>query len=48
MTGIIKLLVDIASTPAILVSLLAWLGLVLQKKSLADTVKGVIKHLLVS
>lgn len=43
MTGIIKLLVDIASTPAILVSLLAWLGLVLQKKSLADTVKGVIK-----
>lgn len=43
MSGIIKLLVDIASTPAILVSLLAWLGLVLQKKSLPEIVKGVIK-----
>ncbi len=43
MSGIIKLLVDIASSPAILVSLLALLGLVLQGKPLPDTVKGVIK-----
>lgn len=40
---IIKLLVDIASTPAILVSLIALLGLVLQKKGTADTIKGVVK-----
>ncbi len=43
MSGIVKLLVDIASTPAILVSLIALLGLVLQSKPLPDVIKGVIK-----
>lgn len=38
-----KFLLDIASTPAILVAIIAILGLVLQKKSLPDIVKGGIK-----
>lgn len=40
---IIKLLVDIASTPAFLVSLIALIGLLLQRKNASDIVKGVIK-----
>ena len=43
MNGILNLLVDIASTPALLVALIAILGNVLQKKDLASTVKGGIK-----
>lgn len=38
-----KFLVDIASTPAILVALIAIIGLLLQKKALPDIVKGGIK-----
>lgn len=43
MNGILKLLIDIASTPAILVALIAVLGSVLQKKSATDIVKGGVK-----
>lgn len=43
MNGILKILIDIASTPAILVALIAVLGSVLQKKSTADIVKGGVK-----
>ena len=39
----IKFLLDIVSTPAILVALIAILGLVLQKKALPDIIKGGIK-----
>lgn len=38
-----KFLVDIASTPAILVALIAIIGLLLQKKALPEIVKGGIK-----
>lgn len=38
-----KFLLDIVSTPAILVALIAVIGLVLQKKSLPDIMKGGIK-----
>lgn len=43
MDGALKLIIDIASTPALLVALIAILGLVLQKKSTADVVKGAVK-----
>ncbi|SJZ99274.1 PTS system IIC component, L-Asc family (TC 4.A.7) [Pilibacter termitis] len=43
MNGILKVLIDIASTPAILVAMIAVLGLILQKKTIADIVKGGIK-----
>ena len=43
MNGILKILIDIASTPAILVALIAVLGSVLQKKSTTDIVKGGVK-----
>ena len=43
-----KFILDIVSTPAILVALIAILGLVLQKKKLPDIIKGGIKTLLVS
>lgn len=43
MNGLLDFLVDIASTPAILVALIAILGLVLQKKPVQDIVKGGIK-----
>lgn len=36
----IKFLLDIVSTPAILVALIAILGLVLQKKAVPDIIKG--------
>ena len=39
----IKFLLDIVSTPAILVALIAILGLVLQKKAIPDIIKGGIK-----
>ena len=38
-----KFLLDIVSTPAILVALIAVIGLILQKKSLPDIMKGGIK-----
>ena len=43
MKGILDVLIDIASTPAILVALIAVLGLVLQKKPLSDIMRGGIK-----
>ncbi|MGL4696639.1 PTS ascorbate transporter subunit IIC [Enterococcus larvae] len=43
MDNVLDILIDIASTPALLVALIAVLGNVLQKKDLASTVKGGIK-----
>lgn len=43
MDALLKILTDIASTPAILVALIAVLGLVLQKKGTSDIVRGGIK-----
>lgn len=43
MNGIISFLVDIAKTPAFLVALIALIGLLLQRKSASDTVKGTVK-----
>lgn len=43
MNGILDVLIDIASTPAILVALIAVLGLVLQKKPISDIMRGGIK-----
>lgn len=43
MNSILALLIDIASTPAILVALIGVLGLVLQKASLSDIIIGGIK-----
>lgn len=43
MNGALKVIIDIASTPAILVALIAILGLLLQKKSIGDIVRGGIK-----
>lgn len=43
MNGILDILIDIASTPAILVALIAILGNILQKKDIASVVKGGIK-----
>lgn len=43
MKQFLDVLIDIASTPAILVGLIAVLGLVLQKKPIADVVRGGIK-----
>ena len=40
MKGLLDFLVNIASTPAILVALIAIIGLVLQKKGVPDIVKG--------
>lgn len=43
MNGILNVIIDIASTPALLVALIAILGLLLQKKPAADVVKGGVK-----
>lgn len=43
MNGLLNILIDIASTPAILVALIAVLGLGLQKKPVSDVVRGGIK-----
>ncbi|MBO0441872.1 PTS ascorbate transporter subunit IIC [Candidatus Enterococcus ikei] len=43
MNSILNILIDIASTPAILVALIAVLGLGLQKKPISDVVRGGIK-----
>lgn len=42
----LKLILDILSVPAILVGLIALIGLILQKKSASDTLKGTIKTIL--
>lgn len=43
MNGLLKVIIDIASTPAILVALIAILGLLLQKKPAGDVIRGGIK-----
>lgn len=43
MNDLLQLVIDIASTPALLVALIAVLGLMLQKKPTADIVKGGVK-----
>lgn len=43
MSSFLNILIDIASTPAILVGLIAVLGLLLQKKSVSDIIRGGIK-----
>ncbi|MGJ3509294.1 PTS ascorbate transporter subunit IIC [Enemella sp. A6] len=43
MNGVIDVLVSIASTPAFLVALIALIGLLAQRKTASDTVKGVVK-----
>lgn len=43
MNGLLKLIIDVASTPAILVALIAVLGLSLQKKGPSDVIRGGIK-----
>lgn len=45
MNAFIATLIDIAKSPAILVALIALLGLILQKKSASDTIKGTLKTL---
>ncbi|XKM12957.1 PTS ascorbate transporter subunit IIC [Orbaceae bacterium ac157xtp] len=42
----IKFIVDILKVPAVLVGMIAMAGLIAQKKSLADTIKGTIKTIL--
>lgn len=42
----LKLIVDILSVPAILVGLIALIGLIAQKKPIADVIKGTIKTIL--
>lgn len=44
--GIVDFIVDILKVPAILVGLIAMIGLLAQRKSFADTVKGTIKTIL--
>ncbi|WP_065107495.1 PTS ascorbate transporter subunit IIC [Streptobacillus moniliformis] len=46
MKSILNFIVDILKTPAILVGLIALIGLLLQKKSITDVVKGTIKTIL--
>lgn len=43
MSGLLEFLIDIVSTPAVLVSLIAVVGLVLQKKPLTDIIVGSVK-----
>ncbi|MWN05796.1 PTS ascorbate transporter subunit IIC [Gilliamella sp. Pas-s95] len=43
---IIKFIVDILKAPAVLVGLIAMAGLIVQRKSFADTVKGTVKTIL--
>lgn len=43
MGSVIDVLVDIASTPAILVALIALIGLLVQRKPASDIVKGTLK-----
>ncbi|OCN05804.1 PTS ascorbate transporter subunit IIC [Erysipelotrichaceae bacterium MTC7] len=43
MNSVLQIVLDILSTPAILVGLMALLGLILQKKPVEDVVKGTVK-----
>ncbi|MBZ8177970.1 PTS ascorbate transporter subunit IIC [Corynebacterium poyangense] len=43
MNSILKFFVDVFSQPAVIIGLIALLGLVLQRKSFSDTMKGTIK-----
>ncbi len=43
MNGFLKILVDFISEPAILVGIMVLIGMILQKKSVADTVKATLK-----
>ncbi|AJD92843.1 PTS system ascorbate-specific transporter subunit IIC [Jeotgalibacillus malaysiensis] len=43
MTGVLTTLVDILSQPAILVAMIALIGLIAQRKNLSDTMKGTTK-----
>ena len=43
---VIKFIVDILKVPAVLVGIIAMVGLIAQRKSLADTIKGTIKTIL--
>ncbi|WP_304324965.1 PTS ascorbate transporter subunit IIC [Corynebacterium frankenforstense] len=43
MDGLLNVLVDIFRQPAVIIALIALLGLLLQKKSFSDTMKGTIK-----
>ncbi|WP_392559085.1 PTS ascorbate transporter subunit IIC [Orbus mooreae] len=43
---VMKFIVDILKVPAVLVGLIAMIGLIAQRKSLADTIKGTIKTIL--
>ncbi|GAA5115142.1 PTS ascorbate transporter subunit IIC [Orbus sasakiae] len=43
---IIKFVVDILKVPAVLVGVIAMVGLIAQRKSLADTIKGTVKTIL--
>lgn len=47
MEGILNLIVSIVTQPAILVALIALLGLLLQKKKATDVISGTIKTIAV-
>lgn len=42
----LKLVMDILSTPAVLVALISFVGLIIQKKALSDIIKGTVKTFL--
>lgn len=46
LSGILSFIVDILKVPSILVGVVALIGLLAQKKSFSDTVKGTIKTIL--
>ena len=46
MQGLLSFLVDVLKVPAILVGLIALVGLVAQKKAFPDVIKGTIKTIL--
>ena len=43
---VVKFIVDILKVPAVLVGIIAMIGLIVQRKSFADTVKGTVKTIL--
>ncbi|EKN62645.1 PTS system ascorbate-specific transporter subunit IIC [Neobacillus bataviensis LMG 21833] len=43
---LLKLVMDILSTPAVLVALISFVGLIIQKKALSDIIKGTVKTFL--
>ena len=46
MNGILQFVFDILKVPAVLVGVVALIGLIAQKKPLADTIRGTIKTIL--